>query len=200
MRLRASMLADSEARDAMEEDLEEMEHFIGSALAYVRSGTDEQPRLVDVAALLASVVDDTADQGVDVSYRGPDSFTLEARPTALTRMIHNLLDNARRHASKIEVRLSGREGENAEIRVDDNGPGIPAEFRADAMQPFRKLEPVGASLSPQAGLKQGAGLGLAYVHRTLEAQGGKLALKESQLGGLAASISIPAAACDHRAD
>lgn len=193
MRLRASMLAEADAREAMAEDLAEMELFIDSALAYVRHGMDERARLVDVAALLTTAVDDAADQGADVGYRGPDSFILETRPAMLTRMVHNLLNNARRYASKIEVQLSGQEGANAEIRVEDDGPGIPADLRAAAMQPFRKLEPAGTPLPSRIELKQGVGLGLAYVHRTLEMQGGKLALGESRLGGLSASISIPAA-------
>jgi signal transduction histidine kinase len=191
MRLRASMLGDADARDAMAQDLTEMEHFIDSALSYVRSGADEQPRLVDVAALLATVVDDTADQGVNVSYRGPGSFTLETRPTTLIRMINNVLDNARRHADRIEIHLSGQEGIMAEIHIEDDGPGIPPDRRVDAVQPFRKLEAVG-SPPPRKGAKHGVGLGLAYVSRTLEMQGGKLLLGKAALGGLVAILFIPA--------
>jgi signal transduction histidine kinase len=191
MRLRASMLGAADARDAMAQDLTEMEHFIDSALSYVRSGADEQPRLVDVAALLATVVDDTADQGVNVSYRGPGSFTLETRPTTLIRMINNVLDNARRYADRIEIHLSGQEGIMAEIRIEDDGPGIPPDRRLDAVQPFRKLDAVG-SPPPRSGSKHGVGLGLAYVSRALEMQGGKLLLGKAALGGLVAILFIPA--------
>lgn len=196
IKLRASMLDDHEALTAIGMDLAEMETFIDGTLAYVRSGLDEQPRLIDIAATLSTIVDDAADQGADIDLRGPESLVIHTRSTALIRMVQNLVENARYHGDRIEVRFSGKEGTGAEIHVEDDGPGIPPEQWAEAIQPFRKLQSTPRKHTPedgtmQDGIRQGAGLGLAYVHRTLSEQGGQLSFGQSRLGGLMVTIVIP---------
>jgi hypothetical protein len=196
LKLRASMLDDDEARTAIGQDLSEMETFIDGTLAYVRSGMDEQPRLIDIAATLSTIVDDAADQGADIDLHGPEGLAIHTRPTALIRMVQNLVENARYHADRIEVWFSGEEGAGAQIHVEDDGPGIPPEQWAEALQPFHKLQsaprarPVGEGPAQEA-IRKGAGLGLAFVHRTLSEQGGHLSFAKSDLGGLAVTIFIP---------
>jgi signal transduction histidine kinase len=201
VKLRASMLDDEETRTAIGQDLAEMETFIASTLAYVRSGLDEQPRLIDIAAMLSTIVDDAADQGADIDLRGPESLAIHTRSTALIRMVQNLVENARHHGDRIQISFSGEEGIGAEIRVEDDGPGIPPEQWAEAVQPFRKLSSA-AQARPhtdgvaQSGIRQGAGLGLAFVHRTLSEQGGRLSFATSHLGGLMVTIFVPDALAD----
>lgn len=195
IKLRTSMLDDLEATAAIGQDLAEMETFIDSTLAYVRSGNDEHPRLIDIAATLSTIVDDAADQGTDIELFGPENLTMYTRPTTLIRMIQNLVENARFHGDRIEVRFSGTDGIGAKIHVEDDGPGIPPELRAEAVQPFRKLNAVPRSSSSRdstspAEMPEGAGLGLAFVQRVLSEQGGQLSLGQSQLGGLSATIVI----------
>ena len=188
LRLRAALTDDAELQEAIGQDLSEMERFIDSTLAYVRSGMDEPPRLLDVAALISTVVDDACDLGANAHYTGPESLTLQARPAALARMLHNLIDNSRRYAGRIEVRLSGEDRLRAVIAVEDDGPGIPPEQRAASLQPFRRLD----RSEDASSVKGGAGLGLSIVQRIVEAQGGSLALDTSSLGGLAVRIELPA--------
>lgn len=182
LRLRAGLLDDAEARETIAGDLAEMERFIDATLAYVRGGEDEEPRLVDVATLVSTAVDDAADTGARIVFSGPEVLLLKVRPTALRRMLDNLIDNGRRHGEHVEITLSGEDRVGATIEVEDDGPGIPEDKRSLAVQPFQRLG------GETAG---GAGLGLAFVQRTLEAQGGKLTLGESRLGGLSARIELP---------
>ena len=192
LRLRAGLLQEGSSRDAIEQDLLEMERFIDSALAYIRSGEDETPRLIDISALLNTVVDDARDLGANAVFDGPDSLLLTTRPTALKRMVGNLIDNAAAHGDEIRVVLSGVDGIRAEISVEDDGPGIPQELRADALRPFHRLDR--ADDSEEA---KGAGLGLAFVQRTVEAHGGTISLETSAaLGGLSARIVLPARIVD----
>ena len=186
LRLRAALVADDEVHEAIQQDLAEMEHFIDSTLAYVRSGMDEPARLVDIAALIATIVDDACDTGAEVHYAGPESFTLHARPAALTRILHNLIGNSRRYAQRIDVSLAGEEGRRALIAVEDDGPGIPPEHREACLQPFQRMD-----RARSGGEAKGAGLGLSIVARSVAAQGGTLALDSSGLGGLAARIVLP---------
>lgn len=188
LRLRAGLVADEELHDSIQQDLSEMEHFIDSTLAFVRSGTDERVRLVDLAALVETVVDDACDTGADVQYIGPDSLIIRARPAALTRVLQNLIGNSRRFAGRIEVTLARGEEGGALIAVDDDGPGIPPEQRTACLQPFQRLD------QARGGDAKGAGLGLSIVERIVTAQAGTLVLDSSRLGGLAVRITLPAMA------
>ena len=72
-----------------------------------------------------------------------------------------------------------------EIRVDDDGPGIPEARREEAFRPFHRLDE-GRNL--QTG---GSGLGLAIARDIARAHGGDLALETSDAGGLRAAIRLP---------
>lgn len=185
LRLRASLIDDAEEREAMSADLTEMETFIESTLAYVRTGEDEIPRLVDVAALIATVVDGAEDLGHDVRYIGPDQLLATVRPLSLKRSIANLVSNATRHADRVELTLQSLGLDRLSIDVDDNGPGIPADQRAQALLPFRRLN------TARSGNSGGAGLGLPIALKSCEVAGGTLTLNDSHLGGLNAHIELP---------
>ena len=186
LRLRAGLVADDELHDSMQQDLSEMEHFIDSTLAFVRSGSDEAARLVDLAALIETVVDDACDMGANVHYIGPESLIAYARPAALTRVLQNLIGNSRRFANRIEVSLAEGAGGAALIAVDDDGPGISPEQRTACLQPFQRLD------QARGGDAKGVGLGLSIVERIVTAQAGTLILDDSRLGGLAVRIALPA--------
>jgi two-component system osmolarity sensor histidine kinase EnvZ len=72
------------------------------------------------------------------------------------------------------------------IRVEDDGPGIPAEMRDEAIRPFSRLDP-----ARNQNQGTGVGLGLAIVADITRAHGGALRLGDSKaLGGLQADIVI----------
>lgn len=185
LRLRAALLADGDERDAIRDDLAEMEHFIESTLAYVRSGEEEAARLVDVAAIVATAVDAAADLGAAIDWHGPDELPATVRPLAVKRILANLIDNGRRHAARIVVTLADAPGDRFVLTVEDDGPGIPPDRRAEALLPFRRLD---GARGRSAG---GAGLGLAIAVKAVEAMEGTLTLGDSALGGLAVRVDLP---------
>jgi len=185
LRLRASLLPDTEARDAIAADLVEMESFIEATLSYFRIGEEEASRLVDAAALLTTVVDTAADLGDNIAYRGPDELVVSARPVTIKRILANLIDNARRHADRIELTLREDGPDRYAIEVDDDGPGIASDRREEALLPFRRLDEARAR---DAG---GAGIGLAAAHKSAVAMGGALILRDGRLGGLGVSVLLP---------
>lgn len=72
------------------------------------------------------------------------------------------------------------------IAVEDNGPGIPASQREEALRPFTRLD---ASRDPNRGA--GVGLGLSIAADIALSHGGALRLAESEtLGGLKAELVI----------
>jgi signal transduction histidine kinase len=73
-----------------------------------------------------------------------------------------------------------------EIAVEDDGPGLPADRRAAAVDRGRRLDDRVA----------GFGLGLAIVTELADLYGGALELGDSDLGGLRATVRLPAAPAD----
>ena len=102
----------------------------------------------------------------------------------MRRALDNLIGNALRYSTYAEVRLKVRD-DNLYIFIDDNGPGIEPEQRADALRPFVRLE---GSRNKETG---GTGLGLAIAHDIILSHGGELALETSPLGGLRVVVLLP---------
>ena len=103
---------------------------------------------------------------------------------ALKRCATNLIDNALKHGSKVDIAIA-QDSHFVEILVEDDGPGIPESRREEAFRPFHRLDE-GRNL--QTG---GVGLGLAIARDIARAHGGDLTLGASRLGGLRAAIRLP---------
>jgi signal transduction histidine kinase len=92
-------------------------------------------------------------------------------------VLRNLLYNAARYARReIRVTFFIRPDGVYDLRVDDDGPGIPEADRERVFGSFVQLDASGGS-------KVGYGLGLAIVKRIVEWHGGKVAVSRSVLGG-----------------
>lgn len=105
----------------------------------------------------------------------------------LDEMVGNLVDNAGKWArTTVEIRATRLPIVGAEtvmlITVDDDGPGLAPEQRAAALARGQRLDES----------KPGSGLGLSIVADLASVHGGGLALEESPLGGLRASLRLPA--------
>ncbi len=187
LRLRAANIGERDLRDAIGHDLDEMESFMRSLLDFLRGADPEEERLIDLASLVVTIVDDARDMGADASYSGPASLEVTTRPVKLRRAIANLVQNALRHAGAARVSLSQDGGGGAiRIMVEDSGPGIPPDQLEAVFEPFRRLE---GSRSRDTG---GAGLGLAIVRRSISRLGGTIALENrGPGGGLRATITLP---------
>ena len=102
-------------------------------------------------------------------------------------MLGNLLDNAFRFASgrlEIEAHAGAHSaGPNLILTVDDDGPGIDPERRAQALTRGQRLD----ESTP------GSGLGLDIVQELARLYGGTLVLADSPLGGLHAELKLPRA-------
>jgi two-component system osmolarity sensor histidine kinase EnvZ len=70
--------------------------------------------------------------------------------------------------------------------VDDDGPGIPADKREEVFRPFLRLD---AARNQDQG---NSGLGLSIARDIAIAHGGDIFLSESPMGGLRATVRIPA--------
>ncbi|WP_374378903.1 sensor histidine kinase [Dongia sp.] len=191
LKLRAERLPSGPERTRMLADLDLMERMLGATLAFARDDVAGEARQkLDLAALIATVCDEAADAGADITYTGPDHLTIDGAPMALTRAIGNVVDNAVKHGGSARVSLECQSS-GIVILVSDQGPGIPEAMRERVFEPFFRLDP--ARASDVHGPGGGVGLGLAIARQILRAHGGDVTLDQAPSGGLRVRLTLPGA-------
>lgn len=114
---------------------------------------------------------------------------VEADPGRIRQLLHNLLRNAMESLSdcnngQITISLFSIDQEGkpfVELRVEDNGPGIPDDMMEKLFDPYVTSKP------------KGSGLGLAVVKRIVEEHSGILFVDNLKEGGACIVVKIPAA-------
>jgi len=167
-------------------------------LARLDAGRDLERETVDLAELAVDAVADAHAAGPDHVWQldvvadddGADDPTtiVTGDDHRLRQVLANLLTNARVHTpagTHIEVGVR-REGGAVVVRVDDDGPGIPAELRERLFERFTRGD---ASRNHAAG---STGLGLAIANAVVHAHGGTLACA-SRPGRTVFTVTLPAA-------
>ncbi len=184
MKLQIAMLPDNDSTKELRDDVQQMEHMIQEYLDFVRGEGGEEAVPISVDELLTDVVEDYRRLKVDVVLKETVAVTTGIRVSAFRRMMHNLIDNALRYGKRCDVSLI-KTVNYCEIRVDDEGAGIPEEKREEVFRPFSRLD-VSRNLKAA-----GVGLGLTIARDIVQAHGGSISLGESPKGGLRVSIRIP---------
>ena len=175
---------------ALEGDVAAMSAMVDAFLDLARDAAqDGPPAPVEALEFVQGIVADAQRGGQKVVlHSGPDEPQGLAtfRPDSLRRAIENLIGNAVRYGEHAEVEAALGPGW-FRVSVEDDGPGIPPDKRAEALKPFTRLDP-----SRNQNRGQGVGLGLSIAADIARAHGGQLRLGEGQrLGGLRAEIVIP---------
>jgi two-component system osmolarity sensor histidine kinase EnvZ len=184
MKLQLAMLGKGPEVEALQDDVEEMERMVEGYLAFARGDDAERVVQTDLATLLRDAVEAARRQGVNVALDSNGAVDVPLRPVAFRRCIGNLIANASRYGSNVQVGLAAAD-HGVEITIDDDGPGIPAELREDVFKPFFRLE---SSRNPETG---GVGLGLSIARDVVRRHGGELTLDDAPAGGLRARIRLP---------
>jgi signal transduction histidine kinase len=186
MRLRADFLGDSDAREKLQGDLQEMQTLVKQGLALAR-GRDEigkQLSQTDLHALIDSLVCDYSDAGESLRFSGERGVTILTHPQALRRIMINLIDNGLKFGEDVEVAIDAQRSNGITITVSDRGPGIPDEHLQSVFLPFYRVE---ASRNRETG---GTGLGLAIAQQLVSALRGTLTLANRDGGGLEARLEF----------
>ena len=105
---------------------------------------------------------------------------------AFRQIVLNLLDNAMKHGGRgtiVDVSTSEEDGE-VRIAVDDNGPGIPQEWRQRVFEAFSRMERTKVA---------GVGIGLSVVRDLVAAHGGRVWIESATLGGARFVVALRAA-------
>jgi len=185
LRIRAENMGPEEERERLVATVEEMAGTLEDILTLARTGRAREPvRPVDLAALADALVEEYRELGLAAVFLPSPRAVLAVQPNLLRRALRNLIDNGLAHGGGASVAVEERESE-IELRVEDEGPGIPAERLAEVIEPFRRLD---ASRNRESG---GAGLGLAIASAVAQSHGGRLALANRPGGGLSAVLILP---------
>jgi two-component system osmolarity sensor histidine kinase EnvZ len=197
MRLEIEMSnVDDEARQAIDEDLAQIDHSIGQLMEYARPAAALPEKGIDISRVLHDIYERerTHTEALRGHLTADIADKLTARITAhdLKRIVGNLIENARRYGrsptdDSCHIHLSAwQERSQTLIEVSDKGAGIEASEIERLLRPFSRGEAARTGVS-------GAGLGLAIVERLLGHVGGRLTLVSPPSGGLIARITLPAA-------
>ena len=187
IRLQLALMGENEDATAIRADLAEMEDMIDAYLSFAAGEGEEPTEDTDVTKMLDRLTTQARNaHAFDISFTPPQPALpiFPLRRKAMRRAFENLISNAVAYSTKAEITARYR---NDEVTVifDDNGAGIPAERRDDAVRPFVRLE---TSRNRQTG---GTGLGLSITSDIVLGHGGELSLEDSPLGGLRVVIKLP---------
>ena len=158
-----SLLEFSRARESLRRVYGSLEESIGHAVLTVRT----RPEFHGV--------------NIDLSREGPSEGWFD--PQELERVFTNLLLNACQavppEVGKVEVNLR-QAGNGVEVRIIDNGPGVPEPIRDKLFEPFISH-----------GKQNGTGLGLAVVQKIIRDHGGDVSLESSEPGRTVFKLVLP---------
>jgi two-component system osmolarity sensor histidine kinase EnvZ len=183
MKLQLAMMKGEGIGD-LTDDVSEMERMIEGYLAFARGEGTEVSRPADLAALVEDAVAGARREGGRIEVVLSGDLTLPLKAQAMSRCLANLIGNAVRYAAHVKV--TARRGEEvAEVIIDDDGPGIPPEFRELVFKPFYRIE---GSRNPKTG---GVGLGLTIARDVARGHGGNILLEEGPMKGLRVRLLLP---------
>ena len=185
LRLEAEMsVADEDARNAVIDDIEQMDAIIAQFLDFARGEGEESREPTDINAWVTQVAGTQGRAASPPELLLGEVPALSIRRRALSRALTNLIDNARKYGGDpvtIETRVIAGE---LIIDVSDRGPGIPESEMERLKRPFTRL----GNARTDAG---GTGLGLAIVERIARSHEGRFDLLPRPGGGLIARLRIP---------
>lgn len=187
MRLQlAVMEIQNDTKIEFEKELKELEEMIDGYLEFARDDREEQMVDASLFKLLqqASKTSDPSGEKINILPPNNNIPIFPVQVQSIRRALINLLTNAIRYAGKATAQIQIFD-DHSEVIIDDNGPGIPRDKRAEVVLPFTRLE---NSRNSKTG---GTGLGLSIAKNSALNHGGELILEDSPLGGLRVRLLLP---------
>ncbi len=191
LRLQMELLRDQDVApkrlDAMEQDIEEVDHLVGEALelsrlslaAKVAKGTQ-----VDLQSVADEAIRNHPLPEHEIILEGK-SRMVQGEHARLVRVVGNLLQNAGKYAPpKTRVHVTIFDGG---LEVSDEGQGVPPQDLPRLFEPFYR------GCQGQRSSATGYGLGLMYARQVVELCGGTINAQPSKAGGLSIRLQLPPA-------
>ena len=182
------------ALNRIQKEADRLNSLVGQLLQVTRAEGDPSSLHHDslrLDELVQSLVDDAKIEATAhscrVEYHPKGPVTVAGDAELLRRAVENVLRNAIRHAppqTTVEVDLSNGNGK-AQIRIKDEGPGVPEEALPRLFDPFYRVE------TDRNRTSGGIGLGLSIARRAIELHKGTIAALNRH-PGLEVHLTLPA--------
>ena len=190
MKLILSMLSNQDQKEALEQEVSEMQKMIEEYLNFtqleVTQSFSEVVSIINLREFINHIAEKYRNfSGVKLNINIQDNIDIKIRPEYFARSIQNLLDNCTRFSKYILIRAQKEEDKFTHIFIDDDGPGIPDDKLEEVFTPFYRLD---ESRNSETG---GVGLGMTIARDIIHKSGGEIKLSRSHLGGLRITITIP---------
>jgi signal transduction histidine kinase len=164
-----------------------------------------RPERVEVAAILAeaaSALDGLyRERGVKLEVEPvTPSLAAWADPAHLGRALRNVMTNAAQHTPsgktvRVIATSAGEAGDRVQIRVIDQGPGIPTEDLPHVFERFYRSDPARAAQPvTSTGAGPRAGIGLTIARELLAPSGGAISVEQTGPDGTTLLLDLPARA------
>ena len=164
----------------------QVDHHLRRARAAARAQTNRErtpiaPVLDELSRTLEKIF---REKGIAIDWAAPDDLAFQGERQDLLELAGNVMENACKWAKrKVRVRAAALDDRLLRLSVEDDGTGMPAELRGDALRRGQRLD----ETAP------GSGLGLSIVDDLAKAYGGSVELADADLGGLAVNLTLPRA-------
>jgi len=181
--------------DIVGRNAERMDALVDDLLTLARLERPDAPPLLkeptDIPSLLAYVADTLeskrVERGSNLAVACPPGLSANVNEGLLEQAVLNLADNALKYSgSGANIGISAEERDGfLEIRVTDNGPGIPSKHLPRIFERFYRVD---KARSREEG---GTGLGLAIVRHIALAHGGEAEVDSREGSGSVFTIRVP---------
>ena len=182
MKLQLAFIKDQEISSKLSEDINEMEKMLNEYLQFTSSNFSEKNEIFNISLLMDEIIHKYENKNISKDIIG--EIYINGRKNLLRRCFNNIIDNAIKYGSKVDVSLS-KKNKNLFIIIGDDGPGIPEAEYNNVFKPFYKID------KGRAEAKSSVGLGLSIASDIIRSHGGYIRLNKSKLNGLEVKIFLP---------
>jgi two-component system osmolarity sensor histidine kinase EnvZ len=182
MKLQLAFIKDQEISSKLSEDINEMEKMLNEYLQFTSSNFSEKNEIFNISLLMDEIIHKYENKNISKDIIG--EIYINGRKNLLRRCFNNIIDNAIKYGSKVDVSLS-KKSKNLFIIIGDDGPGIPEAEYNNVFKPFYKID------KGRAEAKSSVGLGLSIASDIIRSHGGYIRLNKSKLDGLEVKIFLP---------
>ena len=182
MKLQLAFIKDQEISSKLSEDINEMEKMLNEYLQFTSSNFSEKNEIFNISFLMDEIIHKYENKNISKDLIG--EIYINGRKNLLRRCFNNIIDNAIKYGSKVDISLS-KKGKNLFIIIGDDGPGIPETEYNNVFKPFYKID------KGRADSKSSVGLGLSIASDIIRSHGGNINLEKSSMNGLTVRIFLP---------
>jgi two-component system osmolarity sensor histidine kinase EnvZ len=182
MKLQIAFIKDKDLAIKLAEDINEMEKMLNEYLQFTSSSYVEKDEMFNLSELIEEIVIKYNNENIQKDLL-PRVY-INGRKNLINRCLNNIIDNALKYGSKVQIKLS-KENTNILIIIDDDGSGIPKKEYENVFKPFYKID------KGRADSKSSVGLGLSITSDIVRSHGGNIVLDKSKMNGLSVKIFLP---------